>query len=191
MLEIINNITYLDVVKKLIEQNIVAIFQGKSECGARALGNRSILFDPRVPNGKQIVNVVKKREEFRPFAGSILCEHADEWFDMMGMEESPFMTYSLDCRESKRDLIPAIVHVDNTCRIQTVKEEQNFHYYNLIKTFYRETNVPIILNTSFNLAGEPMVETPEDAIETIFKSDIDCLYFPEINCLVDKKWNGF
>lgn len=187
MLKIINDVTYLDVVKKLLDQNIVAIFQGKSESGARALGNRSILFDPRVHDGKRIVNIVKKREKFRPFAGSILHEHANEWFDMMGMDESPFMTYSLDCRESKQSLIPAIIHVDNTCRIQTVKKEQNFHYYNLIKTFYDETNVPIILNTSFNLAGDPMVETPEDAIETITNSDINYLYLPEISCLIEKQ----
>lgn len=186
MINIIENVTYDYVSDLLIQKNIVSLFQGRSESGQRALGNRSLLFDPRVSNGKDIVNTVKKRENFRPFAGTILLEHANEWFDMIGLSESPYMCYSLDCKPEKVSHIPAIVHVDNTCRIQTVTEKQNYHFYNLIFSFYEKTNVPILLNTSFNLAGEAMVETPEDAIDTLCNSSINYLYFPELEYLVEK-----
>lgn len=184
-MKIIENVTYHDVIEKILDKKIVALFQGRSEAGARALGNRSLLFDPRVPDGKDIVNIIKKREMFRPFAGTILQEHAHEWFDMLGMKESPFMSFSLQCKKEKQSLIPAIIHVDGSCRIQTVTQEQNYHYYNLIKIFYDKTNVPVLLNTSFNLAGDPLVETPEDAISTLHKSKINYLYLPEIATLVE------
>ena len=93
--------------------------------GPRALGNRSILFDPSFKDGKDFVNIVKRREYFRPFAGSILHEHVHEWFDLRGMEESPCMMYAVNCQEGIAEKIPSIIHVDGTCRIQTVKEEQN------------------------------------------------------------------
>lgn len=187
MINIVKDVSYDYVSDLLIDKNIVAIFQGKSESGQRALGNRSLLFDPRVFNGKDIVNRIKMRENFRPFAGTILLDFADEWFDMIGLDESPNMCYSLDCIPGKEKYIPAIVHVDNTCRIQTVTQDQNYHFYNLIYSFYKKTNVPILLNTSFNLAGEAMVETPENAIDTFYKSDIDYLYFPELKYLIEKK----
>jgi len=180
------DVTYEQVASLISNRNIVAMFQGRSEAGPRALGNRSILYDPRDPNGKDHVNTIKKREAFRPFAGTILKEHVHEWFDMAGLEESPFMMYAVDAREDVLDHIPAILHVDNTCRIQTVTEDQNFHYYNLIKAFYTLTKVPILFNTSFNLAGEPLVETPEDALRTFHNSDINYLYFPEVGKLVVK-----
>lgn len=186
MINIIKDINYDYVSDLLIEKNIVALFQGKSESGQRALGNRSLLFDPRVINGKEIVNTVKKRESFRPFAGTILLEHAKDWFDMIELEESPYMCYSLDCLPNKVEYIPAIVHVDNTCRIQTVTQKQNYHFYNLINSFYKKTSVPILLNTSFNLAGEAMVETPENAIDTLCNSNINYLYFPELKYLIKK-----
>jgi carbamoyltransferase len=186
MINILEDVTYDHVSELLIQKNIVSIFQGKSESGQRALGNRSLLFDPRVSDGKDIVNKVKKRENFRPFAGTVLLEYANEWFDMIGLSESPYMCYSLDCRPEKNKYIPAIVHVDNTCRIQTVTEEQNYHFYNLIYSFYKLTNVPILLNTSFNLAEEAMVETVEDAIDTFYKSSINYLYFPELKYLIEK-----
>ena len=185
-MELIKNIFHSDVVNLLLEEQIIPIFQGRSEAGPRALGNRSLLFDPRVKDGKNIVNKVKKRESFRPFAGSILKEFASEWFDMIGLEESPFMTFSFHCKEDKKSLIPSIVHVDGTCRIQTVTEEQNYHYYNLIKEFYKCTGVPILLNTSFNLAGDPMVEDISDAIYTLNESELKYLYLPELNILVKK-----
>jgi len=178
------NVTKQDVVRLLLEQKLICIFQSKSEAGPRALGNRSILFDPRVPNGKDIVNRVKKREWFRPFAGTILLDYVHDWFDMAGLEESPFMMYAVDTLEDKRKIIPSIVHVDGTCRIQTVTKKQNLHFYELIEEFYKQTSVPILFNTSFNLAGEPLVETIDDALETLRNSDLEYLYLPEINKMI-------
>ena len=173
-----------DVAELISKGNIVAIAQGKSEIGPRALGNRSILFDPRVKDGKDIVNKVKEREYFRPFAGTVLLEYAREWFDMDRLEESPYMMYAVDVLPEKRDLIPSIVHVDGTCRIQTVTKEQNEHYYNLISEFYKLTGVPILFNTSFNLAGDTIVETIDDAFFTIRNSDINYMYTPEVGKLI-------
>ena len=164
--------------------NIVAIAQGKAESGARALGNRSILFNPTIKNGRDIVNKVKKREPWRPFAGTVMLEHAREWFDMDKLEESSFMTYAIDVIEDKKEIIPSITHVDGTCRIQTVTENQNKNYYNLISEFYKITNIPIVLNTSFNLAGDTIVETMQDAIDTLEKSEIEYLYLPDIMKLI-------
>jgi len=179
-------VSYADIANLLVDGNIVAMYQGRSEAGPRALGNRSILFDPRVKDGKDIVNKVKNREWYRPFAGTILKETVHEWFDMRGLDESPFMMYAVDVIEDKKDLIPSIVHVDGTCRVQTVTPEQNLHYYNLISEFNKLTNVPILFNTSFNLAGDPLVETMEDALETLRKSEIKYLYLPERDELICK-----
>jgi carbamoyltransferase len=180
----------VDYVAELIsKQNIVCLFQGRSEAGPRALGNRSILFDPRVKDGKDIVNVVKKREWFRPFAGSILEQHADEWFDLAGLKSSPFMMYAMQAKEKAKESFPSIVHVDGTCRIQTVNQKQNQHFYNLIESFYNITGVPIVLNTSFNLAGDALVETIDDALETMRRSEMKFLYLPEIGKLYIKNDN--
>ena len=167
-------------------RKVIAIFQGRSEAGPRALGNRSILYDPRDPMGKDRVNKIKHREAFRPFAGTVLKEHANKYFDMAGLDQSPFMTFAVDMREDWVDNLPAINHVDNTCRVQTVTREQNQHFYDLITEFEKITSLPILLNTSFNLAGEPMVETPEDAIRTLENSELDYIYFPEIGILRGK-----
>lgn len=172
-------VSYSDVIDLICEGNIVAMYQGRSEAGPRALGNRSILFDPRVKNGKDIVNGVKNREWYRPFAGTIMKEHVHNWFDMRGLDESPFMMFAVNVIEDKKELIPSIVHVDGTCRIQTVTKEQNLHYYNLIEEFNKRTGVPILFNTSFNIAGDPLVETMEDALDTLRKSEINYLYLPE------------
>jgi carbamoyltransferase len=180
----ITDATHSDIVELLVNKNIVTIFQGRSENGPRALGNRSVLFDPRVPDGKDFVNSVKRREYFRPFAGTILSEHAHEWFDLRGMDESPTMMYAVNCQPGIEEKIPAIIHVDGTCRIQTVTQEQNKHYYDLIKTFYDQTGCPIIFNTSFNLGGDPLVETLFDAVETLRQSDIEYLYLPEYGKLI-------
>ena len=169
------------IAKLISEKNIVALFQGRSEAGPRALGNRSILYDPTDPNGKDHVNKVKGREWFRPFAGSMLHEHFEEWFETYGLEETQHMMYAMDFKEDKFGKVPAITHVDNTCRIQTVKKEQNSVYYNIINEFYKITNVPIVFNTSFNLAGQPLVETLFEAVYTIRNSNIDYLYLPEVN----------
>jgi carbamoyltransferase len=176
-----------DVVADLIEQgNVVAFFHGRAEGGPRALGNRSILFDPRHPQGKDIVNRIKKREWFRPFAGSVLEEHASSWFDMAGMKSSPFMMYAVDVLPDAVDKIPAVTHVDNTCRVQTVSQEQNNHYYNLINEFYKKTGVPVLFNTSFNLAGQPLVDSVIDAVVTLINSEIEYLYLPDVGKMITK-----
>lgn len=176
--------THKDVVKLLREKNIVTIFQGRSENGPRALGNRSVLFDPTFEDGKDYVNLVKRREYFRPFAGTILQDDVHQWFDLRGMDSSPFMMYAVNCQPGIAEKIPSIIHVDGTCRIQTVTQEQNKHYYDLIKTFKEETGIPILFNTSFNLGGEPLVETLDDALWTLKNSDIEYLYLPEYGKLI-------
>ena len=176
-----------EVVQLLRDKNIVSVFQGRSESGPRALGNRSILFDPTVENGKDFVNSVKHREYFRPFAGSILHEHAAEWFDLRGLEESPHMMYAVNCQPGYGERIPSIIHVDGTCRIQTVKREQNPLYYDLISEFHKVSGVPIVFNTSFNLGGEPLVETLDDAVRTLAQSQIEYLYLPEHQVLIAVK----
>jgi carbamoyltransferase len=180
-------VSYEDIVNLILQKNIVALFQGRSEAGQRALGNRSLLFDPRVSNGKDLVNEIKKRENFRPFAGTILLEEASKWFNMLSLKESPYMQYAMDAYENAIEQVPAIIHADNTCRIQTITQEQNRHFYNLISCFFEKTKVPILLNTSFNLGGEPLVETFEHAIHTLKNSMIEYLYLPEIETLVTIK----
>ena len=175
-----------DIIDLIEQQEIVCIFQGRSENGPRALGNRSMLFDPRVKNGKNIVNEIKRREYFRPFAASVLIENVHEWFDLRGMNDSPYMMYAVNCHEDKQKIIPSVIHIDGTCRIQTVSSEQNQNYYNLINCFYKRTDVPLLFNTSFNLAGEPLVETLEDAIRTLESSELKFLYLPENKILLSK-----
>ena len=169
-----------EAIKKILGQEIVAIFQESSEYGPRALGNRSLLFDPRNKNGKDIVNKIKRREWFRPFAGTVLLEHANDWFDMGTIKESPYMSYAVPVKEEKRNLIPSITHVDGTCRVQTLSKNQNKNFYELIEEFYKITKVPILFNTSFNLAGEPLVETLDDARSTIERSDLQYIYLPDL-----------
>lgn len=173
-----------DVVELMCNKNIVAYFQGRSEIGPRALGNRSLLFDPTFKDGKDFVNTVKQREYFRPFAGSILLEDVHDWFDMKGLEETPAMMYAVNCQPGVEKKIPSIIHVDGTCRIQTVSAEQNPLYHRLITKFKARTGTPIVFNTSFNLGGEPLVETLEDAINTLASSDIEYLYLPEYGKLI-------
>lgn len=180
-------VSYEDVVNLILNQNIVALFQGRSEAGQRALGNRSLLFDPRNPKGKDIVNQIKKRENFRPFAGTILLEESSKWFNMLSLKESPYMQYAVDAYENAIEQVPAIIHADNTCRIQTVTQEQNKHFYNLIQCFFEKTQIPMLMNTSFNLGGEPLVETFKDAIHTLKNSQIEYLYLPEIETLIKIK----
>lgn len=182
----VKEVSYKDIAELIAKRNIVSIFQGRSEAGPRALGNRSILFDPREKEGKDHVNIVKGREWFRPFAGTVLKEDAHDWFDMAGMKESPHMMYAVNVQADKVNKIPAVCHVDDTCRIQTVSEEQNPHYYNLIKSFKEITEVPVLFNTSFNLAGDPLVETINDALDTLYRSKLKYLYLPELGVLVTK-----
>lgn len=177
----------VSIAKLISEKNIVAMFQGRAEAGPRALGNRSILYDPTDVNGKDFVNTVKGREWFRPFAGTVLKEHANEWFDLRGMDETPYMMYAVELQSKAIGELPAITHVDGTCRVQTVTEEQNKHYYDLISEFHKLSGVPVLFNTSFNLAGEPLVEDLKDAIHTLRSSKIEYLYFPELGKLVTLK----
>jgi carbamoyltransferase len=180
------DVTDDDVVDLLLQKNIVTLFQGRSENGPRALGNRSILFNPAFEDGKDFVNQVKNREYFRPFAGTILQDYVHEWFDLQGMNDSPFMMYAVNCRDGVAEKIPSIIHVDGTCRIQTVTKEQNENFYNLIEAFYNKTGIPILFNTSFNLGGDPLVETLDDALDTVSRSEINYLYLPELKKLLKK-----
>lgn len=166
---------YGNAAQDLADGCIIGWFQGKSECGPRALGNRSILADARDPHMKDKINErVKFRENFRPFAPSVLWEHQEEYFDLD--IPSPYMLMIANIWPCMRDKIPAVTHIDGTGRVQTVMWELNPEYYKLIETFYSITGVPIVLNTSFNIAGEPIVETPRDAIRSFLSSNFDYLY---------------
>jgi carbamoyltransferase len=167
-----------EAIEKILDQQVVAIFQGHSEWGARALGNRSMLFDPRNRDAQKIVNKIKGRQWWRPTAATILYEHRHDYLDMHTLDESPNMSFAIDAKQKAIDTVPACVHKDNTCRFQTLKREQNPNYYDLINLFYQKTNVPILLNTSFNLKGYPIVETFMDAVLTLQNSEIDYLYRP-------------
>lgn len=163
-----------ETARYIASGEIIGWFQGGSEYGPRALGNRSILCDARNPKMKDIVNEkVKHREPWRPFAASVLAERQSEWFELE--HPSPFMLLAAKVREEKQKLIPSVVHVDGTCRIQSVTSEANAPYYELLKAFEGETGTPLILNTSFNDAGEPIVETPKDALDCFLKTEIDHL----------------
>ena len=176
-----------DVAQLICEKNIVAIYQGRNELGKRALGNRSFLYDPRDPFAKEKINLLKGREWFRPCAGTILYEYRNEWFNLKSKEDTPFMSYVFNVLKSN---VPGITHVDNTCRIQTLKQSENFHYYKLIEEFYKKTNIPILLNTSFNLAGQPLVNDILDVKKTMFDAvelNFNYVYFPEIKKLYTRK----
>jgi carbamoyltransferase len=163
-------VNYKEVAQAIADGKIVGWFQGKSESGNRALGNRSILADPRNPNIKDIINhTIKMREDFRPFAPAVLEEHYKEYFDTR--LPSPYM--SRICKV-KNDKVPGITHVDNTARIQTVNKQFNEKFYNIINEFYKITEIPMLLNTSFN-CQEPIVETPEQAIRTFKRTSLDML----------------
>ncbi len=155
--------------------SVIGWFDGASEIGPRALGHRSILADPRDPGMKDRLNSrVKHREHFRPFAPSVLNEHAEEWF---GLRDSPFM---LRACPVLKDGVPAITHVDGTSRIQTVVDTDNSTYRRLIACFHELTGVPMVLNTSFNAKAEPIVETPDDAIRTLLGTELDYVAFPGV-----------
>lgn len=164
-----------EVAQLISEHKIIGWFQDKSEYGARALGNRSILCDPRDGKMKDILNdKVKHRESFRPFAPTVLYEEADKFFTVDG-SDYPYMLRIVDVLEDAKPKLQAITHVDGTARIQTVRREDNNKYYDLIKEFGKLTDVPVLLNTSFNVAGEPIVETPKDAVKCFLGTEIDVL----------------
>lgn len=172
------------VIQLLLNQKIVSVYGGKAESGRRALGNRSIIADPRNIGIKDTINLkIKHREHFRPFAPSILRECVSDWFEHD--VDSPYMGFAIKVREEKRSAVPAIVHVDGTARLQTVTAKGNPWYYNFLKLWYEASGVPILLNTSFN-DREPIVETPDDAVSCFLKTDIDHLYFFNHGILVSK-----
>lgn len=178
--------SYQDVAKLLQNGNTVSVFQGRCEAGPRALGNRSILYTPCDKDGRDKINLVKNREKFRPFAAIILEQYAHEWFDLGKLQKSPFMMYACKAKDDLKHKIPSVLHIDDTCRIQTVSKDDNNHIYELLMAFYGLTGIPLLLNTSFNLAGQPLVETQEDALRTFLNSSLDYLYFPEISKIFSK-----
>lgn len=173
------------IAQKISEGQIIGWFQGKAEIGPRALGNRSILADPRNPQMQDILNTkIKHRETFRPYAPAILEEKANDYFELSG-KTSPFMLLAPKVRTEKRALIPAVTHVDNTARVQTVSEKDNDLFYKLIKSFEEITGIPIVINTSFNVRGEPIVNTPQEAINCFCKTQLDILVID--NCILESK----
>ena len=168
-----NNKLLRFVAKEIANKKIIGLFTGRMEFGSRALGNRSIIADPRDLEMRNILNLkIKRRESFRPFAPSILQELTKDWFEVD--DEVPYMSKVYKVKKDKQHLIPAVVHVDGTGRLQSVDGKYNKNYYNLIKEFYNLTKVPIILNTSFN-ENEPIVRNPEQAIECFLRTDMDLL----------------
>src|SRR5579872_1741969 len=182
------------VAEILAEEKVVGLFQGRMEFGPRALGARSIIGDARSPKMQSVMNLkIKFRESFRPFAPAVLREHVHEWFDLDA--DSPYMLLVADVIEERRlpvppdaqnlwgieqlnvprSTVPAITHVDYSARIQTVRRDTNPTYYDIIDAFYRRTGCPVIVNTSFNVRGEPIVCTPEDAYRCFMRTDMDAL----------------
>ena len=171
------------IVKELSIGNVIGWFQGGMEWGPRALGNRSILGDPRRSDMKEILNIkIKRRESFRPFAPSILREEVSNWFEID--DDVPYMSQVFKIKKDKRKEIPSVCHVDGTGRLQTVTHQSNDKYYKLISSFFLETNVPMLLNTSFN-ENEPIVCRPEEAIDTFLRTKMDVLVLE--NWLIKRK----
>jgi carbamoyltransferase len=176
------------VVDHLVQGKVVGWFQGRFEWGPRALGNRSILADPRNPDMKDIVNAkIKFREPYRPFAPSVLAEHTEDYFELPNANQhfpARYMLYVVPVRQSQRTALPAITHVDGTARLQMVFPDQSPRYHRLIERVGQASGVPVVLNTSFNLRGEPIVNSPADAYNTFSKSEMDLLVLE--NFLVEK-----
>jgi carbamoyltransferase len=171
----------------IADGKIVAWFQGRMEFGPRALGNRSLLADPRRPDMRNILNrMVKHREDFRPFAPSVLAEHADEWFEIGAhLASHEFMLFACGVKPERRASIPAVLHHDGSARVQLVSRKSNPRFHELISCFFARTGVPLVVNTSFN-DSEPIVCTPTDAIVTFRKSGIDALFMDDV-CLTAQR----
>ncbi len=164
-----------EAAERIAGGKVVGWFQGRAEIGPRALGNRSILADPRRAEMRDMVNArIKRREGFRPFAPSVLDERGGDYFERY--TSNPFMLLVLRVRPDKRGEIPAVTHVDGSGRMQSVTASFNPSYHRLIQEFDRRTGVPVVLNTSFNLRGEPMVNRPEEAVQDFLRSEMDCLF---------------
>ena len=157
----------------LTSKKIIGLYQGRMEWGSRSLGNRSIIADPRFHDMKDIINKkIKLRENFRPFAPTILEEEVGNWFEYD--TPSPYMMEVRKFRDDKKKKIPSVVHIDGTGRLQTINEQQNYYFYNLIKKFFQKTDVPMLINTSFN-ENEPVVLTPKQALDTFLRTDMDAM----------------
>lgn len=172
--------SYSDIVDLLINKNTIGVFNEKSEAGPRALGNRSILFDPRNKDGKDIVNKIKNREWYRPFGAVMLEEDFQKYFYTNKDINNEYMTVAYKAKEGVDKLIPSVIHVDNTCRIQTVNKG---HIYNLLKLFKEKTGIGILLNTSFNTAGMPLIENPNQAFNILNSTNLNILWFPKNNIM--------
>ena len=173
------------VADLLVEGKIVGWFQGRMEIGPRSLGGRSILANPVIPEMKDKINAeVKFREAYRPFAPSCTLEDSGQFFD--NQSETPFMLKVCHVLPEKRDVIPAVTHVDGSARLQTVTESANPRYHRLIKAFGSRTGVPVVLNTSFNVQGEPLVESPRDAIRCYFSTGLDALAIGDFLLVKDR-----
>jgi carbamoyltransferase len=162
-----------EVAQRLAAGEVIGWFQGRMELGPRALGNRSILADPRSVEMRDRVNRIKRREHWRPLAPVVLEESAPDFFRMN--TSSPFMLFAVQVRLEKRSIVPAVVHADGSARPQTVSHDQNPRLYDLIRAFRQQTGVPVLLNTSFNDADEPIVCTPQDAIRSFLAMELDML----------------
>lgn len=168
---------YEYVATAISEGSIVAWFAGASEFGPRALGNRSLLADVRSRKSSEKVNSIKRRELYHPLAPSVVADRSSDFFTS---SDSPFMSRVINIKEDKKELIPAVTHIDGTARIQTVTATQNIHFYNLLVAIGNITGIPMVLNTSLNIQGMPLVETPAEALEMFLKEDIQLLCFPTI-----------
>jgi carbamoyltransferase len=178
------SISNIDVYTRLSSGDVIGVFQGSSESGRRALGNRSLIADPRIADIRDLLNLkVKHRPVWRPFAPMILDYMIDEYFE--DFEYSPYMSFALKFREGVTSKIPSVVHADGTGRLQSLTSEINPWMYSFLEGWYKFSGVPILINTSFN-DNEPIVETPSDAIACFQRTLIDTLLFPEVDMRVDR-----
>ena len=180
--KIIENVETDKVVDLLNQGHVVGLIQGKSEGGPRALGNRSLLLDPTLNDAKIKMNTIKNREPFRPFACSILEEKAGDYFEMLNIKQTPFMMHAPQAKKLAKETIPSLVHVDGSCRIQTVNEKQNKVLYEILKKF----KVPVIMNTSFNLSGFSIVENLQQVLYSFRNSNLKYVYFADLKVLLLK-----
>ena len=180
--ELLENVNRKNIIDILEKGEIVGLVQGKAEAGPRALGNRSLLLDPSLKNAKDKMNSIKKRENFRPFACSILEENYKDYFDVADGDKSPHMMIAPQAKNNIKIIAPSIVHVDGTCRVQTVNETDNFELYKILQNF----KIPLLMNTSLNLAGYPMVETFEDVLFTMRNSQLKYVFFADESKLLIK-----
>jgi carbamoyltransferase len=177
-----------DITQRLVHGQVVALYQGRMEFGPRALGNRSIVADPRDPGMRDRINrLVKKRESFRPFAPAVIAEGASQFFDIPVGDEASYahMLFTTPVRRAYRTQLPAITHVDGSARVQTVSREDNPRFWTVLHEFGNVTGIPVLLNTSLNVRGQPIVCTPAEAIETFLCAQLDALIME--NFLVVRK----